>query len=608
MTHSHWRRHWRRPHFHQREDNNLVKRHSHGYSSEEEEVAHRKEFKPEDLREPVRREAAAGPDHHLQARQVQAASATVIQIVREDGSPITQLTVTALPTTVSNSELGVVTVSEPSGAPAALSTVPISVAVGKTDESSSHAPSGASATINSPTPTETSSAPSDTQSDPLSPPGTTDTAPTSVSPSQTPPTDIPSTDLSSVLPEVPSSVPVSTFPPIVSPSRSSSFHVSQVPLIPPTTTHEHLTSTFPLSSTLPSTAISIPLTTSIFSRTAILSSISTSSSILTSTSILPSTTSTSTSTTSSSTTSSEASTTTSSETPNTGGREGWGGPTDGGSPVSPTSPAGIPDSDDSTGIPTPKIVGGVLGGVAGAALLLILIFLLLRLRRRRLLGSGTERSAENAGRSMSEAPLIAAVVAGASKILDRFRASSQSFVSSAATGEKGFQKLGGRKLQSVLETGGDGYDDKFGVSSNENPFADPVEGSLAKEIAVSSFSPVAAARGARQRQTLHDVGDMGSSQSFPSPPLGRTASQESDKSAKVVVRPSPARTPITSSTDLPASASISATPGSALAPAPAPCGPLPPVPMLHAPRSADGIGRSHPGADDSRTSRFTEAL
>lgn len=257
-------------------------------------------------------------------------------------------------------------------------------------------------------------------------------------------------------------------------------------------------------------------------------------------------------------------------------------------------------------------------------MLIILIFFLLRLRKRKsspqALASGTAADAAatggggeggsvgstDTGTGPGPGPETA-TAAGATRLFDRWRRSSQSFGSPKpppASDERGFQKVSGRKIQSVLETGGDGYDDPFG---DDKAYPGPGGGRSAA-LATGAAAAGAAAAGRQTSKTKHPAE---STQHIPSPPLGRPGSQESGGSEEVVVRPSPARTPVESSTALHSGAGVSATTGR-IPPTSPPTEPLPPVPSLRASRiggsSGDGVGRSHPSASSSRTSRFTEGI
>jgi len=128
-------------------------------------------------------------------------------------------------------------------------------------------------------------------------------------------------------------------------------------------------------------------------------------------------------------------------------------------------------------------------------------------------------------------------------------------VSSTAGSERGFVKVSGRKIPSVLQHGGDGYggnlDENIHFNVNENT------------LSGSSF----------YRDSQGFYGGPGS----PASPGVAGPSRNRD-SGIPIMRPSPARTPVTAQ------------------------GPFEP------PQRPDGVGRSHPSHDGSHGSRFTEEV
>ena len=236
---------------------------------------------------------------------------------------------------------------------------------------------------------------------------------------------------------------------------------------------------------------------------------------------------------------------------------------------------------------TPKIVGGVVGGVGGLfalALVAVLLFLYRRKKSGREAqgglpsGSGsrsaplaerpsTNRSAEMSSQRSSGSLFTAGYLAPA--FMKRWTNSSSSQMSE--TGERGFQKIAGRKIPSVLQSGGDGYGGGLGgvpptagESSSSRPPRSPQS---------PPQSPAAQAPPTRPYGI----------------PLDSSFTRESDESAPVVVfRPSPARTPMSSSASVasPEHTTVSRTPSV----------------------RPDVLGRSHPSFDDSRGSRFTESI
>ena len=131
-------------------------------------------------------------------------------------------------------------------------------------------------------------------------------------------------------------------------------------------------------------------------------------------------------------------------------------------------------------------------------------------------------------------------------------------VSSTAGSERGFYRVSGRKLPSVLQTGGDGYGG--GIQGDQT-------------LSGSSF----------YRDSHGFYGGPGTP-TFP--PL--ETQRESGQIGTPIMRPSPARTPVTEQ-------------GPFVLPASPPLDPLPP------PRP-DVLGRSHPSQDGSHGSRFTEEV
>lgn len=121
------------------------------------------------------------------------------------------------------------------------------------------------------------------------------------------------------------------------------------------------------------------------------------------------------------------------------------------------------------GVLTPQekqVIGGVVGSVAGVAFLVLLALLLWRRRRRQggggLLGFGrpgtASRSVTDGGSSaaMTERSGPFAVTAALASLTGK---RSTQTAESSAGGERGFYRVSGKKLPSVLQAGGDGYTD-----------------------------------------------------------------------------------------------------------------------------------------------------
>jgi len=126
-------------------------------------------------------------------------------------------------------------------------------------------------------------------------------------------------------------------------------------------------------------------------------------------------------------------------------------------------------------------------------------------------------------------------------------------MSTDAGGERGFYRVSGRKLPSVLQTGGDGYGDNIAGNT----------------LSGSSF----------YRDSQGFYGGPGS------PTSTVYAGTQRPESGIPVMRPSPARTPVTEH-------------------GPFSIGPAPLTP----PHRPDILGRSHPSQDGSHTSRFMEEV
>ncbi|KAI7977960.1 hypothetical protein EIK77_009500 [Talaromyces pinophilus] len=242
--------------------------------------------------------------------------------------------------------------------------------------------------------------------------------------------------------------------------------------------------------------------------------------------------------------------------------------------TSTTSAASSSEGGSDTG----KIVGGVVGGVLGLLAVLLLAFLLLRWKRkhaqtaagategssRDIQGGSGPRSAEMMSQRSSNTPLAAAAVLGrwASSSSRRSGRQENPFM---APGERGFQKISGRKIPSVLHTGGDGYGDEIEEEAIPELRTPPLE-------ATSPVSPVSAIGGGSHRHApMRD--------DFIAAGVGAGA---------FVLRPSPARTPTASSVDLTAQ-SQSGQYGTS-------------------PMRPDPLGRTLSRHDGSRSSRFTEGI
>lgn len=121
------------------------------------------------------------------------------------------------------------------------------------------------------------------------------------------------------------------------------------------------------------------------------------------------------------------------------------------------------DDDDGTP-PTPVLAGGIVGGVAGLAILLLTAMLFLRWYRRRAsrMHQITEMEADPAGHSsgpvsrgpgMAERAGLRPLAIAAGSILPFKLRHTAPTEAPPATGERGFQRISGRKLPSAFSPG-----------------------------------------------------------------------------------------------------------------------------------------------------------
>ncbi|KAE8319200.1 hypothetical protein BDV41DRAFT_560464 [Aspergillus transmontanensis] len=429
--------------------------------------------------------------------------------------------------------------------------------------------------------------------EPTAPDATTDQSSPAV-PTASPASPTPTADTSSETTSHDSSTSPTSLPVISSASDTST---SQIPLSPVSSSEMPQ----PSSSTIVSTT-----TTSSSSSSSQTSSTSTSSSGSSSST----TTKSSTSTSSTSSTTSELTTTSLPSGTGGGASYGWDGglgPTATEQTPLTTGPTASATSSPSQGSGAldsqtkGKIAGGVVGGVAGAMVLVVLVFLLLRRRRAyqnrapevlppgdmtgTAVGEGSvTRSADVVSRRSSNDPLFTASYF-APAFMKRWRQSRLSTHTEStldsSTSERGFQKISGRKIPSVLRSGGDGYGGGF--SEGSPTMSEP-------SVSFPPGSPV--------------LPRSPTSQPPPSTPYGMpldvSYTREAEETNPVVIfRPSPARTPIPGSAD----ASLSNEPSVSRI-VPLAQGALSPT----IPKRPDVLGRSHPSFDGSRGSRFTESI
>jgi hypothetical protein len=293
----------------------------------------------------------------------------------------------------------------------------------------------------------------------------------------------------------------------------------------------------------------------------------------------------------------------------------------------------------STGL-TPaqqQVVGGVVGGVAGVALTLVIILFFLRWYRRRLkargqlpeqiaareLAGGGNGEAYPMSQRSSTTPLAAVVAHG----LKRLRPHSNQTVGTTVTAdtttsvpesERGFQRIAGRKIAPVIGSGGDPYGGNYGAFEKDvgaGPSDIPGRG-----LSGASFyqdnrgfyggqgiqtppipsSPTTATSAAKTGETSATTGTASGTRDFADSrgPSGLNNSQASLATPSrpegfAIMRPSPARTPVTLS---PAASSIRLP----IQQPPSMDEHAPPLPVS---ALGDGVGRSLASQDGSRVSK-----
>ena len=319
---------------------------------------------------------------------------------------------------------------------------------------------------------------------------------------------------------------------------------------------------------------------------------------------------------------------------------GAGGNNNPGNSAPTTSPSSSSNgsSGGSGAPPTQDLVGGIVGGVAGLAMIFVILLLLLRWRRGKLgnrrtisppvpqtIGHGGVPQSGTMTQRSSTAPIAAA---GFFRSL-RPASSQTATTADTAPSERGFQKISGRKLPSVLASGGDGWGDPpaagpsagptgaaaglgmaAGVAKSRSPFDDPPPGqrpSPPHSLSGSSFyrdshgfyggvvpeEQTEASGSPSSSSSPTYFAPLGAAAGRSNAPLGHGSPSRRDEAAQM--RPGPARTPVINQ---PGFGSIR--------------GGAPPRPVRATPPPAglqpvrDGLGRSHPSQDGSRGSRFRE--
>ncbi|KAK5663113.1 hypothetical protein OQA88_6530 [Cercophora sp. LCS_1] len=156
------------------------------------------------------------------------------------------------------------------------------------------------------------------------------------------------------------------------------------------------------------------------------------------------------------------------------GREDGNGGLDGtpaGLPPTPTAEPAPPSGSGLTPAAQSAVIGGVVGSVAGVAIIALVLMFLLKWKKGQqkgllLLGDGESsiRGAGGFGRKpsggpggMTEQSVPFAVPSALASLTGQRRL--EAGPGEVSTGEKGFQRISGKKLTSVLVSGGDGYSD-----------------------------------------------------------------------------------------------------------------------------------------------------
>lgn len=317
-----------------------------------------------------------------------------------------------------------------------------------------------------------------------------------------------------------------------------------------------------------------------------------------------------------------------------GGVGGSGGATGAGSAPSSTASSSAGSGGGETPS-TPAVVGGVVGGLAGLAIILFFLLYLLRRRRakarQRTISEPIPQTLPPAAGAGATTERSSVVPFAAAALLRRMRpGSGQTAATSDTTpSERGFQNMGGRKLESVLSSRGDGYSDPVPASGvPPRDYGGTAAGlGLAAGAGASRGAGQGPSPGPSEDETLSgssfyrdshgfyggsNEGAGGTSAlTFTSPPVAGGPPQSagdpgpSDRDV-VVTRPGPARTPVINQ---PGFAPLRQPPGTGRGTPPAAGrGTPPPRALTPQLRQQDDVGRSHPSFDGSRGSRFAEDI
>ncbi|MDI1486903.1 MAG: hypothetical protein OHK93_006165 [Ramalina farinacea] len=314
----------------------------------------------------------------------------------------------------------------------------------------------------------------------------------------------------------------------------------------------------------------------------------------------------------------------------------FGGTATSSSPPAATTSSGSGSGGGSSMPPTKDLVGGIIGGVAGVVLIIAALLFLYRWRRGKvgqrrsisppvpqMAGAG---SAALGGAMTQRSSTRSNVPIATAGLFGRLRPSSAQTATTTDTApsERGFQKISGRKLPSVLHSGGDGYGNTPAAQ------AGPSAGSGAKAVAPGQGpfaglappmrppSPQRSLSGSSFYRDSHGFyggvvpadsassptdpssSPMSSSPTFPAPPSAGAPFAGAGKSPGMSspgvpnIRPGPARQPIIQQGGVVPMRTPSRGQQQRQRPAPSPI-------------SEDPLGRSHPSQDGSRQSRFRES-
>lgn len=183
---------------------------------------------------------------------------------------------------------------------------------------------------------------------------------------------------------------------------------------------------------------------------------------------------------------------------------------------------------------------------------------------------------------------VPAVLAGFNSKRKSAQSRASAAHSSTAGSEHGFYRVSGRKITSVLESGGDGYGDS--PPANRNTVSSTSTGPV-----IPNRDTFSGASFYRDSQGWYGGGSSPTSPVTLSGPLSTVtaafapSSQASRDSGPIMSGRSPARTPV-----------ISAGPFTE------PLEDIPASPIDPPPRRPDLVGRSHPSQDGSKGSKFHE--